>query len=270
MITGQPFQFWLPEVRKVTERLNLGTEFKFSYPDKDGCGCPSAGFFLVWARIQAWVWAMSISSGTGVWVVAKNAKMMFMFNMLQGFEFVPQICRSIVGNPGDLHVPKSQECTHPGPAWHRWCLGLFNNRTAKTDISGMFSNREPRKIRQLEFLGEVKRFLEASLIFWSDLPTFFPSCWGKVSCCVHDAMGFGFSGVIDYARGDYKLLGETDCNGCNRPRSSKEVQALGFRWRYFIYIGQKRALWVMGFATFLSCRFSIYLPLNWFITSVFY
>jgi hypothetical protein len=27
---------------------------------------------------------------------------------------------------------------------------------------------------------------------------------GKVSCCVHDAMGFGFSGVIDYARGDYK------------------------------------------------------------------
>jgi hypothetical protein len=23
------------EVRKVTERLNLGTEFKFSYPDKD-------------------------------------------------------------------------------------------------------------------------------------------------------------------------------------------------------------------------------------------
>eukprot|EP00438_Fugacium_kawagutii_P035060 Skav236667 [mRNA] locus=scaffold338:184497:194188:- [translate_table: standard] len=30
---------------------------------------------------------------------------------------------------------------------------------------------------------------------------------GKVSCCVHDAMGFGFSGMIDYARGDYKLLG---------------------------------------------------------------
>eukprot|EP00913_Durusdinium_trenchii_P014692 g13782.t1 len=28
---------------------------------------------------------------------------------------------------------------------------------------------------------------------------------GKVSCCVHDAMGFGFSGLIDYARGDYKF-----------------------------------------------------------------
>ena len=24
------------EVRKVTERLSLGTEYKFSYPDKDG------------------------------------------------------------------------------------------------------------------------------------------------------------------------------------------------------------------------------------------
>eukprot|EP00928_Gymnodinium_smaydae_P079163 TRINITY_DN63161_c0_g1_i1.p1 TRINITY_DN63161_c0_g1~~TRINITY_DN63161_c0_g1_i1.p1 ORF type:complete len:350 (-),score=84.32 TRINITY_DN63161_c0_g1_i1:238-1287(-) len=28
---------------------------------------------------------------------------------------------------------------------------------------------------------------------------------GKVSCCVSDFTGFGFSGVIDYARGDYKF-----------------------------------------------------------------
>ena len=36
---------------------------------------------------------------------------------------------------------------------------------------------------------------------------------GKVSCCVHDAMGFGFSGVIDYARGDYKPLAENRGDG---------------------------------------------------------
>ncbi|CAJ1445296.1 unnamed protein product, partial [Effrenium voratum] len=28
---------------------------------------------------------------------------------------------------------------------------------------------------------------------------------GKVSCSVHDMTGFGFSGMIDYARGDYKF-----------------------------------------------------------------
>lgn len=28
---------------------------------------------------------------------------------------------------------------------------------------------------------------------------------GKVSCCVSDFMGYGFSGMIDYARGDYKF-----------------------------------------------------------------
>merc|ERR1719265_1956462 len=28
---------------------------------------------------------------------------------------------------------------------------------------------------------------------------------GKVSCCVSDFVGFGFSGMIDYFRGDYKF-----------------------------------------------------------------
>ncbi|CAJ1445295.1 unnamed protein product, partial [Effrenium voratum] len=31
------------------------------------------------------------------------------------------------------------------------------------------------------------------------------SMFGKVSCSVHDMTGFGFSGMIDYARGDYKF-----------------------------------------------------------------
>lgn len=83
---GQVHELKMYFVRKVTERLNLGTEFKFSYPDKD--------------------------SGLSL-----------------GYEYI------------------------------------FRN-------------------------ARIQGLLDTD---------------GKVSCCVHDAMGFSFSGVIDYARGDYKF-----------------------------------------------------------------
>jgi len=80
---------------------------------------------------------------------------------------------------------------------HEWRFQYVRKVTDRLSLGSEFKYSHPDKESGLQLAYEYS-FRQARVQGLLDTD-------GKVSCCVSDFTGFGFSGMIDYARGDYKF-----------------------------------------------------------------
>eukprot|EP00441_Pelagodinium_beii_P034296 CAMPEP_0197628694 /NCGR_PEP_ID=MMETSP1338-20131121/6887_1 /TAXON_ID=43686 ORGANISM="Pelagodinium beii, Strain RCC1491" /NCGR_SAMPLE_ID=MMETSP1338 /ASSEMBLY_ACC=CAM_ASM_000754 /LENGTH=342 /DNA_ID=CAMNT_0043199685 /DNA_START=50 /DNA_END=1078 /DNA_ORIENTATION=+ len=94
-------------------------------------------------------------------------------------------------------LSRSPDQKTPGSQAHECRLQYVRKVTDRLALGSEFKYSYPDKESGLQLAYEYS-FRQARVQGLLDTD-------GKVSCCVQDFTGFGFSGMIDYARGDYKF-----------------------------------------------------------------